>query len=1514
MKKTYRSIRSWLAASALLAAFAVQAQTINLVPIGTYATGIYDEGASEVVDYDASTQRVYSTNALANSVDILDVSDPTNPVLFSSINLAPYGGGVNSVTVLNGGIAVAVEAMVKQDPGSIVFFDLAGTFLSQVTVGALPDMVTATPDKLTVLVANEGEPSDDYLTDPIGSVSIIDVSGGLATVTAADVTTLDFSSFSLATVPGARVFGPGASFAQDMEPEHIAVAPDGNTAWVVCQENNVVGRIDLTTNTWVSLTALGTVDHSVPGNGIDASNQDGTINIATWPVKGFFMPDGMDAYEVGGNTYVVFANEGDSRDYGGFSEESRVSGLTLDPVAFPNAATLQQNSQLGRLNITTTAGDLGNDGDYEELYSYGSRSFSIRDAAGNLVFDSGDQFEQLIATVLPSEFNSTNSSNGSFDSRSDDKGPEPEAIEIAEIGGQFYAFIGLERISGIMVYNVTDPVNPVFVQYVNNRDFSGDVSLGTAKDAGVETLKFIPATNSPNGKDLLVSGNEISGTVTLFEINVPAPNFTLQLLHASDLEGGVEAIGNAPNFAAIMDALEDSVPNTVRLSAGDNYIPGPFFNAASNRTVMDPVLRGIYNYIFGAGTSDFLRSAEGRADITIMNILAFDASAIGNHEFDAGTDIARAIWGTEPNGGGNRWLGTQFPYLSANLDFSGDGNLSGIYSPVIVPNTNYITPPNTVVGGEPKIAPATTILRGGELIGVVGATTQVLESITSNGGVSVVGPTSNDMPALAAILQPVIDQLTNNGVNKIILVTHLQQFALEQQLIGLLSGVDIIVAGGSDAILADGDDVLRPGDVADGPYPFLTTNLDGDPAVLVSTDGEYSYVGRLVVDFDANGILQTGSIDPLQNGPVSTTDASVTALWGDLVTPFALGTKGELVQRITNAIEGIVIAQDGNVFGKTDVFLEGRREFVRTEETNLGNFTSDANLFYAQTADAATAVSLKNGGGIRAAIGEVVETSPGVYDLLPPQANPLSGKLEGEVSQLDIANSLRFNNALSLVTLTPGQLLQVLDHGVAAWAPGATPGQMCQIGGMAFSFDPALPAGSRVRNAVVKDLNGNTTDTIAIDGSVHGDPARPIRMVTLSFLADGGDSYPFPTFATADPVFYDRVDLATATQTGVATFANDGTEQDAFAEYLAANFSSTPFNEADTPIDQDERIQNLSFRGDAIFGPGGFAPQLIASQCGRMDFLAGDFLISGLDPAVTAEFGVGDNSDDGYQFRFTDPNGPYVRNVFYSHANPTTGAPSGPSAAAHVRFQNLQTNPIPLDVLLNVEVRSRVNGVNGPWGTPCEIMVLSAPPACPVTELVDNVNNPNFSCGVTRSFGGSDRIVANPVVGATNYRFRFDDGQGFVRNIAGTSRVRILNWSTLPLVDGATYDVTVAVSLDGGATYCPFGPACQVTIDNAPAAASLRDAAAGVPAATIWPNPNNGDLLRVRIEGLDVSASLANVEIMDLTGKVVSARGLAVSGGVLEATIDLNGTVSRGMYLVRISAGDRSITERLMID
>jgi len=422
--------------------------------------------------------------------------------------------------------------------------------------------------------------------------------------------------------------------------------------------------------------------------------------------------------------------------------------------------------------------------------------------------------------------------------------------------------------------------------------------------------------------------------------------YTVQLLHASDLEGGVEAIENAPNFAAIVDALEEEESNSILISAGDNYIPGPFFGAAGNGALRS-VLQSVYQDLFLEPGLTNIREGDGRVDISIMNILGFDASAIGNHEFDAGPNSFGGLIGTDIRGpglGDTRWLGAQFPYLSANLDFSTEGDLSGFYTPDILPNTDFQSLPGDLTGAAaaPKLAPATIIERGGETIGVVGATTQLLESITSNGNVSVVGPTMNDMPALAAILQPVIDELTGDGINKIFVVSHLQQFALEQELATLLTDVDVIIAGGSDVLLAQEDDVLQPGDTPEGDYPYVTSDLDGNPVAVVGIPGEYTYVGRLVVDFDADGNIIPASLEDAGNGVYASLEDVVNGLWGTN-DPFAEGTKGELVSRLTEAVQDVVTEQDGNIFGKTTVFLEGRREQVRTEETNLGNLTADAN-------------------------------------------------------------------------------------------------------------------------------------------------------------------------------------------------------------------------------------------------------------------------------------------------------------------------------------------------------------------------------------------------------------------------------------------------------------------------------------------------------------------------------------------------------------------------------------------
>ena len=508
--------------SAIVASTATWAQ-VTLTPIGSYHTGIFDESATEVMAYSAEDQLVYSTNSSTNAVDAIDLSDPTNPVLDFSIDMSSYGSGVNSVSFKDGYLVAAVEANDPQANGSAVFFEADGTFVVALTVGAMPDMITFSPDGSKVLTANEGEPNDAYTVDPLGSVSIINVSGGVANLQQSDVTTLDFTAFNAPAVidPNIRIFGNNglSSVAQDLEPEYITVLPDGQTAIVVLQENNAIAGIDLTNNTIIDLIGLGFKDYNAAGNSIDASNQDAGVNIQNWPVYGMYQPDAIDSYAYNGLSYIVSANEGDSRDYGGYSEEDRVADLTLDATAFPDAATLQLNENLGRLNITTSLGDDGNDGDYEALYSYGARSFSIWDATGNLVYDSGNDFETFISNYDAANFNSNNDDNTSFDSRSDDKGPEPEALKVVSMMGKTYAFIGLERQGGVMVYDITDPNNVSFESYGTDRNFAETEGTPAAGGLGPEDIDFIPAGESPTGFPLLLVSNEVSGSISVYSVS-----------------------------------------------------------------------------------------------------------------------------------------------------------------------------------------------------------------------------------------------------------------------------------------------------------------------------------------------------------------------------------------------------------------------------------------------------------------------------------------------------------------------------------------------------------------------------------------------------------------------------------------------------------------------------------------------------------------------------------------------------------------------------------------------------------------------------------------------------------------------------------------------------------------------------------------------------------------------------------------------------------------------------------
>lgn len=515
--------------------------TIDLVKIGTYQTGIFDDGAAEISSYDPKTKRLFVINAHTPSLDILDLSNPSSPTLVNTIDMTLYGAAANSVTVHDKLVAVAVEATTKTDPGSVVFFDPNGNFLKQVTVGSLPDMLAFTPNGKYILVANEGEPTSyctpSLATDPEGSISIIKIPNKISKLTQADVRNVGFTQFNgqeaMLKSQGIRIYGPGATAAQDFEPEYIAISKNSQKAWIALQENNALAVLDIKSGTITDLFPLGFKEHLSTENAFDASDKDGpSINIANWPVKGMYQPDGIAFYKHDGQGYLVTANEGDTRaDWPCFNEEVRIgsSSVVLDPDVFPNAAALKTNAQLGRLTITNADGNTDADTQYEELYVPGARSFSIWSESGVLVFDSGDDFEQITASQIPANFNSNHDSNASFDTRSDNKGPEPEGVTLGKIKGHKFAFIGLERIGGVMIYDITNPQAPEFKNYVNNRDFTVLTTIsGTTNplvgDLGPEGILFIDKKDSPNGKPLLVTANEVSGTTTIFEINVSGLN------------------------------------------------------------------------------------------------------------------------------------------------------------------------------------------------------------------------------------------------------------------------------------------------------------------------------------------------------------------------------------------------------------------------------------------------------------------------------------------------------------------------------------------------------------------------------------------------------------------------------------------------------------------------------------------------------------------------------------------------------------------------------------------------------------------------------------------------------------------------------------------------------------------------------------------------------------------------------------------------------------------------------
>jgi 2',3'-cyclic-nucleotide 2'-phosphodiesterase (5'-nucleotidase family) len=654
-----------------------------------------------------------------------------------------------------------------------------------------------------------------------------------------------------------------------------------------------------------------------------------------------------------------------------------------------------------------------------------------------------------------------------------------------------------------------------------------------------------------------------------------APGFTLQILHFYG-ETGTLGAQTAPVMGAMMDKFRTAVPNTLTLAEGDSWIPGPWLAAGADPSV---------SKVAGIGST-----ALARPDVAIMNALGVNASALGNHEFDLGSPVVSGA--IAPSGA---WGGAKFPFITSNLDFSKDSSLRGLADATLGgTGTNaFAGQEASSIGG--KIAPYAVVTINGERIGIVGSTTYDLLIKTSPNGTRPLddgNDATSDIQEVAAYLQTGIDVLKATGIDKIVMVDQLDTLDRNKELAPLLTGVDVMVAGGGHERLGDATDVPgafnghSPDFIATDSYPIITKGADGAPTLIVTTDTEYSYLGRLVVAFTEDGEIDLASLDPVTNGAYASNESTLQAVYGSTDTAQQIidsSTTGKAVQAITSAVDAVVVAKDGNKFGFSNVYLEGDRVFGRAQEVNLGNLTADANAaaaLGALPAGTPVVVSMKNGGGLRASIGSIDEDGSKI-------PNATTAGAGGNVSQLDVENALRFDNKLMVFDTTPQGLLNILNF-AAGLAPGN--GGFPQLGGLRFSYDPDLPAGQKVRSLALYDLDGNFVAQIAANGQVVAGAPSTIPVVILNFTANGGDGYPVKAngenfrYLLNDGTLSAPVDEALDFTAGVNVPANTLGEQKALEDYLQAEHGTpeTAYNQADTPASQDLRIENLNLRDDAV--------------------------------------------------------------------------------------------------------------------------------------------------------------------------------------------------------------------------------------------------------------------------------------------------------------------------------------------
>lgn len=505
----------------LLSAFALstQAQSLPMQKVHTKYTNIFDNGGVDLVTYDKFNNYVYFLNNSFPRIEVYDYTDLSKPAFKHYITTST--SNISGIDVYLKTVAV-VGYDNPQSSGKLEFYDEKGAPLGQYPTGSTPKNVTFSPNGTWVLIANEGKPSDDYTFDPIGSVNVLAINNGIPNTPPSAVAFIDFTKLdTTAYDPMIQVYGNNGSQlpSQDLEPENVAIDPTSTKAFVTLQENNAVAIIDILNSKLDTVIGLGYKDHSTIG--LDASDTKSTIDINTYNrLYGLYRPDGIASFSSGGTTYFITANEGVYRDYTAYSELVTISDFILDFNQFPNMATLYQDTALGHLKLTNTLGNYNNDFYQDSLFCYGGRSISIWTEGGQMVWDSGDEFEQLIAQMFSNEFNSSANDNSSRKSRSPFMGPEPECITIGEVDGVTYAFIGLKQMGGFMIYDLTDPTDPQFVSYELNRDFSVAANDANAGDLGISDIEFVPALVSPTGFAILFVANEVSGTLTTYEMGI----------------------------------------------------------------------------------------------------------------------------------------------------------------------------------------------------------------------------------------------------------------------------------------------------------------------------------------------------------------------------------------------------------------------------------------------------------------------------------------------------------------------------------------------------------------------------------------------------------------------------------------------------------------------------------------------------------------------------------------------------------------------------------------------------------------------------------------------------------------------------------------------------------------------------------------------------------------------------------------------------------------------------------